>query len=26
MLDYEYRVDGSTGFDASGRFVITFYI
>jgi two-component system sensor histidine kinase PilS (NtrC family) len=26
MLDYEYRVDGSAGFDASGRFVITFYI
>jgi two-component system sensor histidine kinase PilS (NtrC family) len=26
MLDYEYRVDGSAGGEASGRFVITFYI
>jgi two-component system sensor histidine kinase PilS (NtrC family) len=24
MLDYEYRVDGPAGFDAPGRFVITF--
>jgi two-component system sensor histidine kinase PilS (NtrC family) len=26
MLDYEYRVDGPAGFDAPGRFVITFSI
>ena len=26
MLDYEYRVDGPGGFDAPGRFVITFTI
>ena len=26
MLDYEYRVDGPAGFDAPGRFVITFTI